>query len=422
MIGALTRAIESRFRPSKDDYARAGLFGFASGGFDSIAGRKVGPTQALAERTFYTCTRILCEDLSSLPCLLYEIDEDDPRQKDRATAHPLYWLLKEQANPEMTAQDLVDFQMASLLLRGNAVASIERDEAGRRVGLWPLRWDYIELSRHPETQELLFTYQPTALEAITFRRRDVWFIRGPVSLDGIRGLSIVDTQRETIGEALAQQEFNARFYSNGAAPRGVLQTPNKLSDAAFERVKSSWAQAQQGLSNAQKVAFLEEGLEWKAMGMSPEDAQLLGQMKYSREVIPGFFRIPAPLVNSHERSGLNNTEQLIRAYAKFALMPWAERFEQTGKRDLLTPFEKRRYQIEMKLDQLLRGDPEARSRAHWRGRMGGWLSKNEIRADENLPPVENGDELLDPLNMAVASAAGDMGGMGGGSSTGPAEQ
>jgi hypothetical protein len=201
---------------------------------------------------------------------------------------------------------------------------------------------------------------------------------------------------------MAAERYGATVFGNGAVPGGVLRHPGELSDKAYDRLVASWAERHQGLSNAQRLAILEEGMEYVKIGIPPEDAQFLETRKYQRSEIAAIFRVPLHMIGDLERATFSNIEHQSVEFLTNSLAPWLRRREQRYNRSLLVGTERQRYFVEYLVDALLRGDTQTRYAAYAIGRQWGWLSVNDIRARENMNPVDGGEEYLVPMNMAPA--------------------
>jgi HK97 family phage portal protein len=231
-------------------------------------------------------------------------------------------------------------------------------------------------------------------------------VRG-LSDDGLWGHSPLTLHRETVGHAIATQEYGSRFFSQGARPGGVLQSPVRLTPEASERMAHSWVSAHQGLSNAHRIAVLEEGVEWHSTGMSNDDAEYLDSRRFSVAEIARIFRIPPHMIGDVERSTSWGTgiEQQTIGFVTFTLMPWLERIEQQLQKDLLTPFEKPRYYVKHIVAALLRGDATSRAAfytALWDRNV---LSANDIREFEDMNPIDEdqgGEDYHYPANFLIA--------------------
>ena len=367
----------------------------------TASGVNVTHQTSLQSAAVFACVRILAESVGMLPLIMYERLSDGGKR--RAIDHPLYELLHRLPNPEMTSMELRETLVGHQTLWGNAYAEIEFDNGGRVRGLWPLRPDRTTPERVNGCLVYKVTLPTGGQVGLPFER--VLHIRG-LSYDGVRGYDPISLARQSIGLALATEEFGSRFFGNGSQLGTVLEHPGKLSDEAHERLKKSVEMRHQGLSNAHRLMILEEGMKVESMGVPPENAQFLETRKFQVAEIARLYRIPPHMLADLERATFSNIEQQSLEFVIYTLMPWLTRWEQAIYRDLLTPNERPRYFAEHLVDGLLRGDIKSRYEAYSIGRQNGWLSANDVRTFENLNPIEGGDVYLIPLNMVPANQAG----------------
>lgn len=351
----------------------------------------------------HNCTRILAETVASLPLPVYR--RLPGGGKERATDHYLYPLLHDQPNPEMTSFEFRETLMGHLALWGNAYAEMERDGAGRVRALWPLRPDRMQIKR--DDRGLRYEYNLPDGKVAVLRQTNIMHVRG-LSSNGIVGYSPIRLAREAIGLALATEEFGARFFGQGSRPSGVLEHPGKLSEEAAKRLRKSWEEMHSGLSQAHRVAILEEGMSWKQIGIPPEDAQFLSTREFQVIEIARIFRIPPYLLQDFSRATFSNVEHTAISFVVHTVRPWLVRWEQSFKRDLFLPGERETYFAEFLVDGLLRGDIESRYRAYSVARQWGWMSANDVRELENMNPISGGDVYLIPLNMVPAGSTGEV--------------
>ena len=367
-------------------------------GNGSAAGVSVTPEGSLAYSAVLACVRVLAEGVASLPCLVYERTQENGREgKRRATDHPVYELLHNEPNDVQTAFELYEMGMAQLLLWGNFYAEIDWDARGAVRGLWPLpAWD---MAPYMSGRKKFYQLQMTGASPMTFQDWQVLHVPS-FGYDGLQGKSLIALAREAVGLGIAAQQYGASFFGNGARPGGILEHPGKLSKEAHDRLRGSWNAAHGGLTNAQRVAILEEGMKFAAVAIPPEDAQFLQTRQFQRAEVAAIFRVPPHMIGDLERATFSNIEQQSSDFYTNSLQPWLKRWEQRLMRSLLVGAERQTHLVEFLVDALLRADTTARYQAYAVGRNGGWLSANDIRERENMNPIEGGDEYLTPLNMS----------------------
>lgn len=390
-----------------------GGWSFLFGG--TTSGKTVNERTAMQTTAVYACVRILSEAVAGLPLHIYRYRSDGG--KERIPLHPLYHLLHDEPNPEMTSFVFRETLMSHLLLWGNAYAQVVRNGRGQAVALYPLLPSKMDVSR-AANGELLYTYYRDADETglnpkggyITLRRDEVFHIPG-LGFDGLIGYSPIAMAKNAIGMSLATEEYGASFFANGANPGGVLEHPGVIKDIG--RVKESWNSAYQGNGNAHKIAVLEEGMKFQAIGIPPEQAQFLETRKFQINEIARIYRVPPHMVGDLEKSSFSNIEQQSLEFVKYTLDPWVVRWEQSLQQSLLLPSEKPSLFIRFNLDGLLRGDYQSRMNGYAVGRQNGWMSANDIRELEDMnriPAVEGGDLYLVNGNMTKLADAGAFAG------------
>ena len=357
----------------------------------------------------YSCVRILAEAIAGLPLHLYRYT--DSGGKEKATDHPLYLLLHDEPNPEMSSFVFRETLMTHLLLWGNAYAQIIRNGKGEVMALYPLMPNKMSVERD-ENGQLYYTYTRSAEEAKTAETgrvillpKDVLHIPG-LGFDGLVGYSPIAMAKNAIGLAIATEEYGAKFFANGAAPSGVLEHPGTIKDP--QRVREAWQSQFGGSSNSGKIAVLEEGMKYTPISISPEQAQFLETRKFQINEIARIFRVPPHMVGDLEKSSFSNIEQQSLEFVKYTLDPWVVRWEQSIARSLLSENEKKQYFVKFNLEGLLRGDYASRMNGAT-ARQNGWMSANDIRELENLdriPDEEGGDLYLINGNMLPLKQAG----------------
>ena len=363
----------------------------------TTSGKPVNERTAMQTTAVYACVRILVEAVASLPLHVYEYQDDGG--KKLVHDHPLYYLLHDEPNPEMTSFVFRETLMSHLLIWGNAYAQIIRDGAGRVLGLYPLLPDKMGVQRD-DRGNIYYVYSRNCDENPMFKEygdirlkaEDVLHIPG-LGFDGLIGYSPIAMAKNAVGMTLACEEYGASFFANGANPGGVLEHPGVLKDPS--KVRESWNSVYRGVNNAHKIAVLEEGMKYQQIGIPPEEAQFLETRKFQINEIARLYRIPPHMVGDLDKSSFSNIEQQSLEFVKYTLDPWVIRWEQSLQRSLLLPGEKGKYFIKLNVDGLLRGDYQSRMNGYAVGRQNGWFSANDIREMENMNPIpdEQGGNL-----------------------------
>ena len=405
-MGIFSGLFRSRDKPQNRTTGSTYSFFFGS----SSAGKRVNERSAMQMTAVYSCVRILAEAVAGLPLHLYRYKEDGGKEK--ALDHPLYLLLHDEPNPEMSSFVFRETLMTHLLLWGNAYAQIIRNGKGEVIALYPLMPNRMVVDRDIHGQ-LYYQYTRSTEEAPTMKGvtvnlppSDVLHIPG-LGFDGLVGYSPIAMAKNAIGMAIACEEYGAKFFANGAAPGGVLEHPGTIKDP--QRVRESWQSTFGGSGNSNKIAVLEEGMKYTPIGISPEQAQFLETRKFQINEIARIFRVPPHMVGDLEKSSFSNIEQQSLEFVKYTLEPWLVRWEQSIQRTLFSPEEKKRYFAKFNVEGLLRGDYASRMSGYATARQNGWMSANDIRELENMdriPAEDGGDLYLINGNMLPLKDAG----------------
>ena len=400
----LSNIFKSRDKPT--NRVNGNAYSFLMGA--SSSGRRVTERTAMQMTAVYSCVRILSETLASLPLHIYESSETNSR---KATKHPLYKLLHDEPNPEMTSFIFRETLMTHLLLWGNAYAQIIRNGKGEVLALYPLMPDRMRVDRD-EYGQLYYEYMLSDSDAnakesgaVRLSTQDILHIPG-LGFDGLVGYSPIAMAKNAIGMAIATEEYGAAFFANGATPSGILTHPGVIKNP--EAMRESWSKGFGG-RNSHKVAILEEGMNYTPISIAPNEAQFLETRKFQLNEIARIFRVPPHMVGDLEKSSFSNIEQQSLEFVKYTLDPWVSRFEQAMTRRLLTDDEKKNYYIKFNVDGLMRGDYQSRMNGYATARQNGWMSANDIRALENLDLIsdeEGGNLYLINGNMLPLKNAG----------------
>lgn len=398
-MGIFTSLFRSRDKPENSTVGSR--YAFYMGG--SSSGKVVTERTAMQMTAVYACVRILSEAVAGLPLNLYRYNNDGGKEK--ALDHPLYLLLHDEPNPEMSSFVFRETLMTHLLLWGNAYAQIIRNGKGEIVALYPLMPNKMQVNRDDNGQ-LYYIYQKSQEEVpnskdfyVRLESSDVLHIPG-LGFDGLVGYSPIAMAKNAIGLAIATEEYGSKFFANGAAPSGVLEHPGTIKDPS--KVRESWMSQFGGSANSGKIAVLEEGMKYTPISISPEQAQFLETRKFQINEIARIFRVPPHMVGDLDKSSFSNIEQQSLEFVKYTLDPWVVRWEQSIQRTLLTPAEKKSYFVKFNVEGLLRGDYQSRMTGYATARQNGWMSTNDIRELENLdriPAEEGGDLYLVNGNM-----------------------
>ncbi len=358
----------------------------------SSTGIAVNEESAMQLSAVFAAVRVISETMASLP---WGVKQTTDGIIVEADAHPVNQLIHA-PNQLMTDFTFRETCQAHLCLHGNAFIAIKRDAAGNPIRLIPIQPQRVAVKIY-EDQKF---YQIDDKE--TFDDSEMIHLVG-LGFDGIKGKSVLEAARQSIGLGLAADRFGGSFFGNGANVSAVLTHPARLSDEAYKRLLRSWTQRNTGMDNAHKTAILEEGMKIEKMSISPQDSQFIATRQFGVVDIARFFRVPLAYLGSIENSSTRaNIEEQGIQFQRNTILPWVKRWEAEFNRKLFTGSD---YFIRFNMDGLLRGDIRSRYEAYTKGRQWGWISANDVRKLENLPPIDGGDAYLQPLNMTEVGSA-----------------
>ena len=403
MKNPFARMLRARDKPT-DAVSSAPTFYFGT----SASGKAVNPSSAIQVSAVYACVRVIAETIASLPFHVYETTENGSR---KAPEHPLYRLIHDEPNKEMTSFILRETMLAHLLLYGNAYCQIIRTGRDKIDSLYPLLPDKMEVDRDAGGL-LTYTYTTSDGKRWRLEPRDVLHIPG-LGFDGVMGYSPIALEKSAIGLGIAAEEYGSKFFSNGARPSGILTHPNTVKDPAA--LRASWNAAYGSSSNASRVAVLEEGMTFVPLSLPNNEAQFLETRKFQVAEICRIFRVPPHMIGDLDRATFSNIEHQSIDFAVHTIRPWLVRIEQAVNRALFSEKEKagspggRRFYVQFNLDGLMRGDYKSRMEGYAIARQNGWMSANDIRELENMNAMsdeEGGNAYLVNGNMIPVNLAG----------------
>lgn len=360
---------------------------FRQSGTASDAGVPVNANSSMSLSAVWGCVNLISGSISSLPLQVYRgTGGDRVMMRD----HSLYHVLHDSPNADQTALDFWDFMSMSLELWGNAYARIER-LGGKIVALSPV-WPNRISVRREACGALRYRWNDNGRQ-YDLPEGDVLHVRGPGG-DPLGGMSTLSFSRRTFGLALAADESASSFYRNGMRPSGVLKFNDWLSEENRQIAREYMVGEFIGSANSGKPFVAEGGVAWESLTMPIADAQLLETRGFSVEEVCRIFGVPPVLVQHYSKTSSwpTGVEQQVLIFQKFTLRRRLKRLEQAMEKQLLTESERRTgLRIEFNLEGLLRGDSAGRAAFYKSALNDGWMTINEVRSKENLPPVDGGD-------------------------------
>lgn len=371
--------------PATGNYVEADL---EVGGRQTKAGVRITNRTALSISMVWSCVKVLSESLSGLPLKLYE-DRQGGRQMISGNDRMLKLLRK--PNPYMTMLNFLKFVVVNMALRGNAFALIERNGQGDVIGLVPLDGRTVKIDTE---DDLLYTVTPAEGDPFPVSPENMLHFK-LFSLDGIVGLSPLEYQAETMGLAKAGQQWSARFMRKGGFTGGYVIYDGFLTEQQQEQILKRFPDVRKAdTDDIGKMAILQGGPKIHPAGITQKDAQFIESQQFQEEALAGIYGVPLWLANRAGKTSImgSNLEQQLIGFITFGLKPYIDTIEDELNVKL---FGATGRFLEFVVEGLMRADSAGRS-TYYGGALGGsggsgWMTINEVRAKENLPPLE-GDE------------------------------
>ena len=385
-----------RFFPFLNSNKRGTYTPYIPNVFGNFTGKSVDSNSALGLSAVWGCTKVLSESIASLPLNIYERMADGDRLL--ADTHRLYFLLHNQPSKLYTSYTFIEYLVKSICLNGNGYAVINRDRNANIVSFTCINPTDVKI-----LQEYGSLYYNIKGYDELIPAEDIIHVKN-LTNDGILGMSPIQYAAESLGWGIALQTYGNTYFGNGGMPSGTLESDKVLTTEAVERLRQSWDKAYGGVDNANKVAVLEEGIQFKPVSISNESAQFLASRQWSISEIARWYRVPPHLIQDLSKSSFNNIEMQSMEFIQYTLTPLLKRFEQEFNSKVFKVNERNRFYVEFNVNGLLRGDAKTRADLYTKAIQWGWMSINEVRRKENLNAIPDGDEHLVPMNMTNLDA------------------
>lgn len=358
------------------------------GNFSGMRTGSVNPGTAQSVSAVFACVSAIAETTASLPLILFRRKGGDDREV--ASDHPLYKVLHDMANPQMTALEAREYLQACVLLRGNGYARIVRGTDGQVRELWPMSPDKVTVLRVGNA--IAYDYVMVNGQVQRLLDYEVLHLRHRLGDDGVMGISPIAAARGVVDLAMAENQHGVSTFTNGAKLLGVLKFPGKLNKEQRENIKASWSTQYAGGANSGRTAILEEGVEFQSVSMTLEDSEWIAARQFSVEEVARLFRVPPTIIGDLRHGNYSNSVELARQFVTMSLRRHLVAWEQAIAKQLLTEAGRRTYFAEHAVEGLLRGDATNRADFYTKGIDAGWLLKSEARRLENLPTVPGIDD------------------------------
>ncbi len=367
------------------------------GADNTDAGENITSETAIKTSTVYACIKILSNHIAMLPCQLYQLDKTGKRVRDKK--HKVSKLLENRPNPYMTPFEFKQTMESHRQLYGNAYAEIEWGKDGYPKNLWILNPTKTKVVRDLKSYKIWITTVTPDGTNVKIPYSNIIHLKG-LSINGLTGVSPIEVARQTIGVQVASEKYLGKFYNNGTTAKGILKIPTQLNKEAKDKVRTEWENYSKGLNNAHRVAILDAGIDYQAIGMTQADAQFIETQKFTVSEIAKIFNVPPHMIGELDRATFNNIEQQSMEFVRDTLTPLLVSWEQILQYQLLSnsDINERGYYIKFNLNSILRGDSNSRATYYEKMIQLGVYSINEVRDLEEKDSIENGDKHFVSLN------------------------
>jgi len=347
----------------------------------------VNSDNALRIMAVNSCVRLIAGGVADLSLYLFN------KEGKRINSSSALYVLENAPNNYLTPYEFKELIMTHLLLRGNFFAQIIKNRLGEVVELIPLYPDRVSMKFKETDAGLIITYIVQSDNGVVeLPKSEVLHIKN-ISHDGLWGLNNIELAKSSLEISASAQQYAKRYFDTDGSPVVILKHPSHLGEEALKSLKNSWSANYMGANKRTGIAVLEEGMEFERVTISNSDAQFLESREFQDKEIAKLFGVPYSLLD--DTTSNKSISELSQHFVKFTLRPWLSRIEKALTSSLLPKTQSFKFNI----DGLLRGDMEARYNSY-NVAMQRFMTINEIRRLEGLEPVDNGDGLLQPLNMA----------------------
>ena len=360
--------------------------------------QQVSAESALTFSAVWAAMRLLSESISTLPVGVFRKENNGDNTEINTD---LAFLIKYQPNSYQNKITFYEKIIMDMLSDGNSYVKIVRNGAGRVIELLPLNYGDVEI--YTLENKLYYSDEKTGETHDSENILHFKMITGP---DGIKGLSPIEQCRKAIGWGMDVQEYSSTFFKNGGKLSGILESDRALSEQAIDRLRNSFNSNYGTLSGSNQTAVLEEGLKYKSISVTPDQAQFLASRQFSVEEVARIFGIPPHLLRDLSKSSFNNIEMQSQEFVSYSLMPYITKIELEMSLKLFRKNVIGREYIKFNVNGLLRGNVKDRADYYKTAITNGWMSVNEVRQKEDLNRIEDGDNNYLPLNMTTINKIG----------------
>lgn len=346
----------------------------------------------------YGCVSAIAQDVGNINIRQYETTSEGAEEVHESDLLDLLY----KVNPQMTKFELFEITSSHLDLVGNAFWLLARDGTGKIKEIWPLRPDKVSIATDKGSPLIVsgYVYLQRDGVKIPLEAKDVLHFKN-FNADAdfpfpYRGMGVVEAASVAIDMSNFSHEWNKNFFANSATPNAILTYDGELSTDEYERLKKDWRQNYKGTDNAHKIALLKGGMDVKTVGFNQKEMDFVEQMRFTRDEILALFRVPKTALGIVEDVNRANAEATNYVFALRTIKPRMQKIIDTLNEFLVPEFGENIY---LDFDSPVPADRVATMNEYAMG-IDKWLTRNEIRAKEGLPPTQQGNSIFGNFTYA----------------------
>lgn len=379
------------------------LSAFRERSIDLTDGTSASYTQVYHENVWVkAAVDAIALSLTMMPIHTYVIDGDaKQRQRDGG----LYRLMERRPMIGWTPSRYREFIGKNVAIYGNAIIvklgmTEEGDEPTELMPAPAHGWSV--------KGDTYYWTAPTGGDPYPFKRWQIIHYRFWDTDSNGFGASPIEALRKTVSIDDAARRYAESSFRHGSRPGAILRTDKDLAQPVADALSASWKTLYGGVDNAFKTAILTHGLDYATYESDLEKSAVVAHRDYTPVEVAAAYRLPASMIGWTKEANFASVDMFHTMLYQDSLGPWVVMVEETTQLELVEPCTAWANQfVEIEMKGVMRGDAATQYRNYATGITTGFLTPNEVRAMENLPPSDQpeANQLLFPMNLSGAVGA-----------------
>lgn len=346
----------------------------------------------LYKRWVFKAVRLVADVTAQIDWDLYKVNSK--KEVYEVVDHPLLSLLH-QFNKKFTKIDSVRLSIIYLLLQGRSPWIMFGDR--KPTEMWVVPPNNLQVVEKDDLgYPVMYEYRVDNKNPIRIPAGNVLDIKNPDPKNPAKGLSYISSIRDVVETDEYMMKWNKNLMLNSARPSAILETEKKLSSEEAQLARKMIEETYGGYENAHKVAVLSSGTTLKNVSIPPKDLEFIKAREMNRDEVLSTFGVSKLLLGMEGSYNKASAQVLERVFAEYTIEPLAKMITEQLNEFLLP-----RYGTDLYLDYktFIRKDRET-DIEEWSKGWNKWLTINEIREEKGINPLEGGDDLWLPINIA----------------------